>query len=396
MHKLTRLKLFAFFILTVTTFKTIASEIHFEKGSLKDALQLAAVQKKLVFVDAYTSWCGPCKWMAKNVFTDDDVSKFYTKNFICLKLDMEKGEGVEFANKYNIHAYPTFVFLNSGGTKIHQVCGSKEAADFILDGQNALNPETQLYALQRNYDSGDRDFYKLKSYALALMAANMDGKEVMNELLKKAETENLINESGFDLLANFSELQNSSFSFLLRNREKYQLLLSKEKWDTFISGVFVTEAISAAKKNTPEKLQDASLFAVKHGIDNATELSLLMKWEYAQVTKKDLFETAEQYISTYKMNDASELNNAAWAIFENYDEPAKLEVAAKWAQVSVELKKDFANLDTYANILFKMGMLDEAKTAAMNSIDIGKKDAQDISATEKLLNAIITTQNTKN
>lgn len=396
MNTFSRLKFFAFFILSVLTIKSIASEIRFEKGSLKDALQLAAAQNKLVFVDAYTSWCGPCKWMAKNVFTDDDVSKFYTQNFICLKLDMEKGEGIEFATKYDIHAYPTFVFLNSGGTKMHQVCGSKEAADFILDGQNALNPETQLYTLHKNYVSGDRDFYRLKSYAETLMAANMDGKEVMNELLKKTEAEKLINESGFDLLANFSELQNSSFSFLLRNREKYQLLLGKEKWDTFISGVFVAEAIAAAKKNTPEKLQDASLFAMKHGIENSSELSLLMKWEYAQVTKKDLFESAEQYIFPYKMNDANELNNAAWAIFENYDEPAKLEIAAKWAQVSVELKKDFANLDTYANILFKLGMLEEAKTAAMNSIEIGKIEAQDTAGTEKLLNEIITTQNTKN
>ncbi|MBL0046884.1 MAG: thioredoxin family protein [Bacteroidetes bacterium] len=396
MYNFKSVKLFASFILLIGILNSKAGEIPFQKGTLKDALQLAATEKKMVFVDAYTTWCGPCKWMAKNVFTDEKVIQFYEANFICLKLDMEKGEGIEFAKKYDIHAYPTFVFLNSGGTKIHQACGSKEAADFIIDGKNALNPETQLYTLKKNFDSGDRDFKKLKSYAQLLMAANMDGKEVMNELLKNPETENLLSADGFDLLANFSELRNSSFSFLIRNREKFKGIIGIEKWNTFISSLFAEEARAAAKKNTPEKLQEASLFASKHEIENADELSWLMKWEYAQVTKKDLFEIAEQYIPTYKLTDANELNNAAWIIFENYDEPAKLEIAAKWAQVSVELKQDFANTDTYANLLFKLGRLEEAKEAAMKSIDIGKKDAQDIAGTEKLLNEIITAEKSRN
>ena len=94
--------------------------IPFEQITLKEALLKAEQNNQLVFIDAYTTWCGPCKWMAKNVFTNDEVAKFYGSNFVCLKLDMEKGEGKEFAEKYEVSAYPTFVFLNAAGVKVHQ------------------------------------------------------------------------------------------------------------------------------------------------------------------------------------------------------------------------------------------------------------------------------------
>jgi thiol-disulfide isomerase/thioredoxin len=78
-------------------------------------LAKAKTEKKLVFMDAYASWCGPCKLMEKNVFTDKNVADFYNKNFINVRIDMEKGEGKELAMKYGVRSYPTFLFLNAEG-----------------------------------------------------------------------------------------------------------------------------------------------------------------------------------------------------------------------------------------------------------------------------------------
>ena len=86
--------------------------IEFREGDWSGLLKTAAKKDKLIFLDCYTSWCGPCKMLAKNVFTNDTVADFYNRNFICVKMDMEKGEGPELAKKYKVAAYPTLLYVN--------------------------------------------------------------------------------------------------------------------------------------------------------------------------------------------------------------------------------------------------------------------------------------------
>lgn len=111
--------------------------INFHEGKWEKALEQSKKQKKPIFVDAYTSWCGPCKWMSKNVFTQEKVGKFYNKHFINVKLNMEKGEGRTFARKYNVSAYPTLLYINSEGEVVHKVMGAKRADGFIQEGKKA-------------------------------------------------------------------------------------------------------------------------------------------------------------------------------------------------------------------------------------------------------------------
>jgi thiol:disulfide interchange protein len=112
--------------------------IQFFQGTWKEVLEKAKKEKKPIFVDAYTVWCGPCKYMAANVFTDEKVGEYYNKNFINYKFDMEKGEGPEFANKYRITAYPTLLYINAEGKIIHRVVGGKQPEQFIEDGKRAM------------------------------------------------------------------------------------------------------------------------------------------------------------------------------------------------------------------------------------------------------------------
>ena len=70
----------------------------------------------MVFVDCYTTWCGPCKYMTSNVFPQETVGDYFNPNFICLKIDMEKGEGPELVKRYGIRAFPTFLILRPDGS----------------------------------------------------------------------------------------------------------------------------------------------------------------------------------------------------------------------------------------------------------------------------------------
>lgn len=105
--------------------------IQFFQGSYEEALKKAAEEEKLIFMDAYTTWCGPCKWMSKNTFTDEKVASFYNEHFINLKMDMERGEGPALARKFRIRGYPTLLFLDATGAITQQKLGALAANQFL-------------------------------------------------------------------------------------------------------------------------------------------------------------------------------------------------------------------------------------------------------------------------
>ena len=90
--------------------------INFIKGDLEKAKKQAEKEGKLIFVDCYTDWCGPCKRMAGTTFKDPEVAKFFNENFINLKVEMEKdSSGPEMARQYKVAAYPTLLILDPSG-----------------------------------------------------------------------------------------------------------------------------------------------------------------------------------------------------------------------------------------------------------------------------------------
>ncbi|MCB9263011.1 MAG: thioredoxin family protein [Flavobacteriales bacterium] len=111
--------------------------INFSHLGFAQAKAEAQKQNKLIFIDAYTTWCGPCKQMAATVFKEKSVGDVYNKNFINLKMDMETSEGLFVGKKYNVTAYPTFLYLKPDGTLVGKQMGATSSANFIQYAKTA-------------------------------------------------------------------------------------------------------------------------------------------------------------------------------------------------------------------------------------------------------------------
>jgi thiol-disulfide isomerase/thioredoxin len=157
----TKLSFLSFLVLlSATNF----AQINFEHDSWDKIKAKAKAEHKLIFMDAYTSWCGPCKWMSSVVFTNDTVGKFYNSTFINAKFDMEKGEGVEIAKLYGVKVYPTLLYINGDGEIMHRAVGGRPATQFIALGKDAQNPEKCFATLNKKYLSGNYDYKFITSY----------------------------------------------------------------------------------------------------------------------------------------------------------------------------------------------------------------------------------------
>ncbi len=123
-----------------TTMSTEADKgIQFIESDWNLALKEAKKQNKLIFLDAYTSWCGPCKMLKRNTFPDKDAGEFFNKNFINIALDMEKGDGPAVAAKYNVNAYPTLIFADGDGKMVAYTKGYIDAQQLIEFGKHGLS-----------------------------------------------------------------------------------------------------------------------------------------------------------------------------------------------------------------------------------------------------------------
>lgn len=113
--------------------------IKFFKGTWEEALKKSKAEGKLIFLDAYASWCGPCKRMAATTFKDKEVGEFFNKNFINYKMDMEKHkDGRRLSSKYRLTAYPTLFFINANENVSHKSVGMLNKAQALKFGKEAL------------------------------------------------------------------------------------------------------------------------------------------------------------------------------------------------------------------------------------------------------------------
>lgn len=97
-------------------------------------------------MDCYTSWCGPCKQLARTVFTDPDAANFFNEHFVNLKMDMEKGEGINLKDRFGVKAYPTLLFINGQGEVVHSLVGAPGLKELLEQAQIAFEGKGLAYA----------------------------------------------------------------------------------------------------------------------------------------------------------------------------------------------------------------------------------------------------------
>ncbi len=89
------------------------NQVNFYKGSYDDFLREAKKQKKPIVLDFWASWCGPCKKMDNETFSNTNFASYMNANFMVFKVDIDSFDGMAIADRFAIDAYPTLVLLDA-------------------------------------------------------------------------------------------------------------------------------------------------------------------------------------------------------------------------------------------------------------------------------------------
>ncbi len=365
--------------------------IEFEKGNWSEIIAKAKNENKLIFFDAYASWCGPCKMLAKVIFTNDTVADFYNSNFVCAKIDMEKGEGVNLAKKYGVKVYPTLLFINGDGEIVHKfIGGTRSAKVFVKRGLRALNPFDNLLFYDKNYENKTTLSPEFTINYLELLAYTPKKDEVLNKYLKTQSLKDIQSETNKEIIFKYIDnFDSREFKFMVENIDMFSKHFSKNIVTDRIENVYlsalakliyVKEFDISKFDEVSKKIKEQNYIYVDKILSRADMILYKRQKDW-----KSYAEIAINSIDKYYLEDYAFLNEVAWDFYEHIDDVNLLKKAKKWAGKSVELFSDDSNNDTYAAVLFKLGENEEAIKYEKKAIEIAKKKGRSIEGYQKML-----------
>lgn len=364
--------------LLVMSLSVFSQGIKFEEDhNFNNALAKAKQENKFIFLDAYASWCGPCKMMAAKIFPLKEVGDYYNAHFVNLKLDMEAPENVEIAKKYAVSAFPTFLFIDGNGEVVHRGLGAMDAEKFIELAKQAADTDNNAMAITRKIKSGDRSLETVQKYFAIDPYSSENEAVAIDYLVKMPENMRFENSSWAIFAAYVNDPQSEPFQFFLQNRQAYEEKFGKDKVERKLMNMF-------GASYRKDKAQFENLRSIDSAVFDKMKPRLQMNDAYSAFNKNktektawdNLLKYATPYMNSEERNP-SELNQLAWLVYENYKtfgDKKALATAADWAKRGVEkAPEESAILDTYANILFDLGKKKDAIAMELKALDLAKK-----------------------
>ncbi len=367
--------------------------IDFFKGSWEEALAESKRTGKLIFVDAYTTWCGPCKKMTRNIFPMKEVGDFYNANFINTKFDMEKGEGRKIRSKYKVNAFPTFLFVDGSGKLQYTSKGAKPAPVFIKVGKTALSKADFSVDYAEKYEEGDRDPILLYNYAMALKKSRKPSLKVANEYLRTQD--NLNTEKNLLFIYELAtESDSRIFKLLTENRAAIEKAQGKTAVNQRIEAACNATVEKAIEFSSPDLLSEAKANMSAHYPEKAEAFNYTSDMSYFKGTGDgaSYLKVCDKYLKKTGKNNAALHNKIAGELLKDFGTDLKvMQKAEGYAKKAAQ----FGGLSdyhfTHAMILLKNGKKDQALIAAQKAKSLGdeekSKNVNKISAFIKKLEA---------
>lgn len=256
------------FIVPVCILRGQNRSIQFVEKPFAEIISIAKKQKKMVFLDAYTTWCGPCKWIATKIFSNDTIADFYNKEFICCHFDMEKGEGLELARRYQVKAYPTLLFINSEGQVIHLRVGApRKVQDYIDMAHLAMTPGAGYTWYMEQYRQGNRDPQFMLQYFDRLQGAYQPVNEPLKQYFDAVPEAEIFNKVNWKIFELYSwDMDSRVFQLALKNKPGLDSQYTPAIVNAKINGVFAQALYTLSRSRN---FNEASYDTLKQKILNS-------------------------------------------------------------------------------------------------------------------------------
>jgi thioredoxin-related protein len=355
-----------------------AQGIQFFEGKWKDALEKAKAEDKLLFVDAYAKWCGPCKAMAKNIFPLKEVGDYYNANFINLQIDMEEEDGITFGHKYPVSAYPTLFFIDVDGKVVKTIRGGQQAAGLIALGNEANKKKDRTSKYEQKYLEGDRDYDLVYNYVKGLNASGKPSLKISNDYLNSNPKITEDQKLKFILEA-ATEADSKLFDQVVANERKIKKIVGEEEFEEKCKSSCTKSVEKAIEYEMESLLMESIKKADKTFPDEAAEFAAISKMKYYKsYLNKDKYTEAYRALAKLSKKDPEMMKPVVADIVKSFkDDPKMMDDAEMYATKIYDQKQDMESLNNLCVVLINKNGREKAIKIVERAIEKGKKEDKD-------------------
>ncbi|WP_160136604.1 thioredoxin family protein [Chryseobacterium sp. c4a] len=366
--------------------------IQFQELPFKEIIAKAKKEKKLVFIDAYASWCGPCKMMEKNVFPQKSVREYFNTNFINARFDMEKGEGRDLASKFGVRSYPTYLFLNGEGELVSRNTGYMEESMFVAMAQDINSQGSKKGSLKERFANGEKD----PEFLINIMKLNSDtdyefAKKASERYFENKKASEPLTKDEIGLMLFFlKSTEDSNYKAFASRKAEIIKFLPEETYNEFDAQLKLSKIMEQAIDDKSKKVNDEYFMKMAEPLVGkqvaTTKLNQIKLNYYERSANFPEYEKAalDYYKDAEKFNP-DELLRAAWVFVDHVKTPSSLKKATEWAEKSVMRGENSEN--TY--ILGKLYFLTGNKEMAKNYVEMSKNMAVQANRDSKLAEELL-------
>lgn len=348
--------------------------IAFQKITFAEAKAKAKAENKLIFLDGYTSWCAPCKWMEGNVFNKKEVFEFYNSNFINTKFDCEVGEGVDIATKYGIRSFPTYLFLDAEGTLVYRTQSRMEVDAFLNEGKQAVDKDFQIPRLESRFAKGDKDpAFLLRYIAVMSNVGQNNVKDARLALDNQADDVFLRSATGWEAIKQLGQNGNDKYGrFFLANKAFFKSTVPVDEYNQKDKQLLRFAMYGYIRDNNKAEF-DKGLAYFEQSTDSDMLIDAAMyrvEWIAEHGTDKEFVQLTNKLRKGILKDQAEKLSFIARRNSGKYGKkegPSKvlLKQCYVLAKQAVQLDENsYSNQGTFAEICISLKKKKEAVTAA--------------------------------
>ncbi|WP_316799751.1 thioredoxin family protein [Pedobacter frigidisoli] len=316
------------------------SNIKFFEGSFKDALSLASKQNKLIFLDAKTTWCVPCKVLADSVFTQKAVADYYNQNFINLSMDMEKGEGPGLALRYGVKAYPTLLYIKPDAMEVSKLVGLSKADTLLQAGQIAMAKKNLITDDEKFYN-GPRSEAMVKEFFTNIFKTKGRGAQMapLEHIAKQEGYQAFIQKKYWEVLP-LAGIGSPIGQWFVQHRDEFIKVYGKDVVENRLCEMYVNRISLGEMARKTGGLDSLKQELVKNKIPNADFMCTLVDF-YSKLRggkQAEAFLLADSALKGAK--PWQYLQFAKWADFYTVMQYNYRWKAAKWAAIAAAGETD--------------------------------------------------------
>jgi thioredoxin-related protein len=335
------------------------------------SLGLAKSENKPLVLFFYASWCPHCGVMKREVFTDATVVDFYSKNFVCMAVDVESEYGKElktkFQNKFRVNSFPTFAFLDANETLLYCTSGELKKDKFLSEGNEVLLPVNQLPNMKNDFLADSSNSDKCMKYVSNLRKAGLDPTPIAQKYWSTLNEEQKLTEQNWRIFANgIQNFDTDEFRFVIQNKETYSKIISAKRVEKkFVYTIsetlkpFVEKADTLnynKKRFIAESFQIRKIDSLLYRLDIQLAIQTNNWKKYQRITTNN--------VEKFSWNDPAFLYDVCDTYFHNISDKKGLLLAINWGKHVLDFGESIDKYVLLTNISLKLNDYKMAKDFA--------------------------------